>query len=47
MASILHPGLRYSRLDYPALSGPFSLFLRVCHCLADDESSGARTMSGS
>lgn len=32
MASILHPGLRYSRLDYPALSGPFSLFLRVCHC---------------
>ncbi len=25
----------------------FLFFLCVCHCLADDESSGARTMSGS
>lgn len=52
MALILHPGLRDSGLDYPALSDPLFFFffyfpLRVCHCLAVDESNGARTMSGS
>lgn len=51
MALILHPGLRDSGLDYPALSDPFfGVFFFLCVFVIawlPTKSNGARTMSGS